>query len=63
MTFFECCYKCAPPKRYPGCHASCRGYLDARKRYDEAVALQKKERAREDMFRELRKLRPRRRDT
>lgn len=60
MIFFECCYKCVPPKRYPGCHASCKEYLDERKRHDAVVALQKKERDEENAIRESRKLRPRR---
>lgn len=23
----SCCYKCVPPKRYPGCHAKCEEYI------------------------------------
>jgi hypothetical protein len=31
MELFECCLKCKPPKRYPGCHSKCDDYLRDKK--------------------------------
>ena len=33
-NYFECCIKCKPPKRQPGCHGWCKDYKDARAVYD-----------------------------
>lgn len=32
---FFCCYKCIPPKRFPGCHARCKEYLKEKQIYEE----------------------------
>lgn len=34
INYFECCHRCAPPKRYPGCSGSCPEYKEARARFD-----------------------------
>lgn len=31
---FESCYKCTPPKRKPGCHATCKEYIDEKAAYE-----------------------------
>ena len=41
MKFFECCHKCKPPRRYPGCSARCPDYKKDRKLYDEFVEAEK----------------------
>ena len=32
--FFSSCYHCKPPKRHPGCHATCPNYAEDKKNYD-----------------------------
>lgn len=32
--FFNSCYNCRPPKRYPGCHATCPNYAEDKKNYN-----------------------------
>lgn len=34
MNYFECCMKCIPPKRYPGCSGKCPEYKTAKDRYE-----------------------------
>lgn len=34
MNYFECCHKCVPPKRYPGCSGTCPEYAEARAKFD-----------------------------
>lgn len=34
MSLFECCYKCVPPKRHSGCHATCPEYKESRDALD-----------------------------
>lgn len=34
MNYFECCHKCVPPKRYPGCSGTCPEYKKARSKFD-----------------------------
>lgn len=34
MNYFECCHKCVPPKRYPGCSGACPEYKKARAKFD-----------------------------
>lgn len=34
MAMFECCHKCKPPKRSPGCHDHCPEYKKERAAYD-----------------------------
>lgn len=34
MNYFECCHKCVPPKRYPGCSGPCPEYAKARAKFD-----------------------------
>ena len=34
MGFFECCHKCVPPKRYPGCSGTCPEYAEQRVLFD-----------------------------
>lgn len=34
MASFECCHKCKPPKRTPGCHDHCPEYKAVREAYD-----------------------------
>ena len=41
MSFFECCHKCKPPKRYPGCSGKCPEYARDRKKFDECKAHEK----------------------
>ena len=41
MKFFECCIKCKPPKRYPGCSANCPDYKKDRAKFDEYKAQEK----------------------
>ena len=41
MGFFECCHKCKPPKRYPGCSSKCPEYAKGRKKLDECNAREK----------------------
>lgn len=33
------CMNCVPPKRYPGCHASCPEYLAEKEEYDRLKAI------------------------
>ena len=42
MRFFECCYKCVPPKRYPGCSGKCPEYKEQRELWDAAIAAERK---------------------
>ena len=42
MIFFDCCYKCVPPKRYPGCSAKCPEYKERRAKWDANVARERK---------------------
>lgn len=45
IKYFSSCYRCEPPKRHPGCHATCPEYIEDRKAYDtmkEAVEYEKK---------------------
>ena len=35
---FECCHKCVPPKRYPGCGDHCKEYKDTKARIAEMKA-------------------------
>ena len=39
-----CCKGCTPPKRYPGCHASCPEYIADKAKHDERKAMLDKER-------------------
>lgn len=32
--FFSACYYCKPPKRHPGCHATCPDYIEDKKNYN-----------------------------
>ena len=34
-NYFECCMKCLPPKRHPGCHDTCEEYLKDKKGFNE----------------------------
>ena len=34
INYFECCYKCVAPKRYPGCSGKCPEYVEARAKFD-----------------------------
>ena len=31
---FNACYYCKPPRRHPGCHATCPDYAEDKKNYD-----------------------------
>jgi hypothetical protein len=35
---FQSCYKCTPPKRTPGCHATCKDYAAAKAQHDAQTA-------------------------
>lgn len=48
--YFECCYKCKPPKRYPGCHAECPEYLKAKEEWDKVREVERKQREQENIF-------------
>lgn len=34
MNYFKCCFKCTPPKRYPGCSGKCDEYIKEKERYN-----------------------------
>ena len=34
FKYFSSCYHCKPPKRHPGCHATCPGYAEDKKNYE-----------------------------
>ena len=36
---FECCFKCTPPKRYPGCHDHCPEHAEAKVKFEARKAL------------------------
>lgn len=40
-NYFEECHKCVPPKRHPGCHATCPHYAAGRAKYDADMARSK----------------------
>jgi hypothetical protein len=44
MANFECCHKCHPPKRQPGCHGYCPEYKAERAAYDEKMDVEKSKR-------------------
>lgn len=42
MNFFECCHKCVPPKRYPGCSGTCPEYAEQRAKFDACKEAERK---------------------
>ena len=46
--FFASCYSCKPPKRRPGCHATCPEYLEDKKNYEAVKTLKDFERKMDD---------------
>lgn len=34
MGKISCCYKCEPPKRHPGCHATCEEYIRQKEEWE-----------------------------
>lgn len=42
----KCCKDCVAPKRHPGCHATCKEYIDEKAQYEVD-----KQKAKEDMAR------------
>ena len=42
--YFECCHRCKPPKRHPGCHAKCPEYLRAAEAWEKVREAARKER-------------------
>jgi hypothetical protein len=39
FKFFNSCYNCKPPKRYPGCHATCPDYAKDKADYENMKAI------------------------
>jgi hypothetical protein len=46
----HCCKDCVPPKRHPGCHATCKTYIDERARYDKERHNEKENKEKERML-------------
>lgn len=44
----RCCYECVPPKRHPGCHATCEEYLKQKAEHDAYKDRENAERRRQD---------------
>ena len=47
MPNFKACRYCKPPKRQPGCHATCKEYLDEKAAWEEEKKKRDAERERE----------------
>ena len=41
----RCCYGCVAPKRHPGCHDSCKDYLEEKAKHDAEKEAEYKERS------------------
>ena len=44
MGRIRCCMGCVPPKRKPGCHGTCREYIEEKAALDEEKRAERKQR-------------------